>query len=354
MKKIPRKLNFAKTERLEEDYSGFGYEKFIGLYVIIRMLFVLIPKRTAWRVLCHMVQALILCIAITENILSFLYFDKIAFQSAAEVSHFIRVVTAYIFMIHYLRKPLLLGLLRKSYNEKPRETVVMVNMYLWAYGACVFIQVGGAVPFFLALPEDIRVVGALIASRIVQSLIWIASLLILWINVHLLTNHWKQFHAKLMNGQFYSVGEALVEHAKLTESLSQLNKLYEVYLVITCTVLITSLISGLYASLKERTNISIWVVGFVLDCVFLFCLCLPGSRVTTMAKRVKKAANKLRALTDPEDEKAIREIDSFLLYLITNNASFKIAGVSIDLGFTTKFCIAIFSVCAFMVQRELA
>lgn len=75
---------------------------------------------------------------------------------------------------------------------------------------------------------------------------------------------------------------------------------------------------------------------------------------TTLVKRVLKRANRMRVLTDGEDPKSVQEMDSFLLYLHTSGASFKASGVTIDLGFLTKLIVSTFTVCAFIVQRELA
>ncbi len=128
-------------------------------------------------------------------------------------------------MVHYLRKRLLLDLLRKSYHERPKETVIMGNnsamislwvqqyhcnilsliyfhisitfseyVYLgvvnmrvcpssrWSFGYVYINNYNkwlrsvshtnsstGAVPFFLALDVDIRLVIALIISRVVST-----------------------------------------------------------------------------------------------------------------------------------------------------------------------------------------
>lgn len=62
----------------------------------------------------------------------------------------------------------------------------------------------------------------------------------------------------------------------------------------------------------------------------------------------------MRVLTDPNDPSSIQDVDSFLIYLLTNGVSFKIWGVAIDLGFTTKLAMFVFSLSAFMIQRELS
>lgn len=62
----------------------------------------------------------------------------------------------------------------------------------------------------------------------------------------------------------------------------------------------------------------------------------------------------MRVLTDGTDQQSIQEVDSFLLYLYTSGASFKASGVTIDLGFITKLIVSTFTICAFIIQRELS
>jgi hypothetical protein len=152
----------------------------------------------------------------------------------------------------------------------------------------------------------------------------------------------------------------LLEHAKLTEEMSATNAGFEFFLVSTLCILIASLLAALYSSLSSTTGDptsssgSYWPINFFVDCLFMLSIFVPGSILTTQARRVIKVSNKLRALLKPSDTRRIAQLDSFLVYLMTNNASFKAAGVAIDLGFITKLVITIFTICAFMVQRELA
>jgi len=176
-----------------------------------------------------------------------------------------------------------------------------------------------------------------------------------WFNLHLIAIQWGLYVGKLKKGQFHRIHAALVEHAQLTESISENNANWEVYLFCSLSFLIPSIMSSLYISLLPKyTSESIWTIGLLIDCGYLLSMFIPGAVITTRIRRVLKITNKLRAVTDPEDAKSIKQLESFLLYLYTNNASFKVAGVSVDLGFVTKLCLSIFSFCAFMVQRELA
>jgi len=123
--------------------------------------------------------------------------------------------------------------------------------------------------------------------------------------------------------------------------------------MLSLAALLVSILSSLYATIQDSA-IDTWLFDFFFDILGIFMICIPGSRVTTLARRVKKRTNKLRALTNQDDVSSIHDIDSFLLYLMTNDASFKVLGVTIDLGFTAKLFLALFSVIAFMIQRELS
>jgi hypothetical protein len=97
--------------------------------------------------------------------------------------------------------------------------------------------------------------------------------------------------------------------------------------MVTLLALIVSILSSLYSTIQD-SSIDTWLLDFIFDICFVFAICIPGSRITTLARRVKKRTNKLRALTYPEDARSIQDIDSFLLYLLTNEATFKVMGIS--------------------------
>lgn len=82
----------------------------------------------------------------------------------------------------------------------------------------------------------------------------------------------------------------------------------------------------LYASLSIDSYLSVWTIGLFIDCVYLLAIFLPGAVITTKIKKILKITNKIRAITDPEDKKSIRQLESFLIYLYTNSASFKVVG----------------------------
>lgn len=61
-------------------------------------------------------------------------------------------------------------------------------------------------------------------------------------------------HCFVGRNDFPSMSAALHRHATLTSHLSSTNQGYEYYLVVTVTVLVSSILSSLYSSLKDATG----------------------------------------------------------------------------------------------------
>jgi len=244
-----------------------------------------------------------------------------------------------------------------------RKLVVQYSL-LWIILVC--LGSGGAIPTYMSYSKEFMeheesqplfwvLFSLLIASSLTYYALWASSIVTLWIILHVNILKWKAYVKKLQQGTFRSIAQALIEHARLTEQLSKSNASFEVYLFGSLCVLIATILSSLYISLlPEYSALSIWTISFFLDCSYLLGIFIPGAVVTQQTRKVLKISNRIRAFADPNDEKNIRQLDSFLIYLQTNNASMKVAGVAIDLGFVTKLCISLFTICAFMVQRELA
>jgi len=348
----------------QREHNQFHFKDIKPLLMLMRIFFMSTPETNSIvvKILIPCIQLVMVAFALLANCLSLWQFDLLPFQKLAESLYIARMLMAYVFLIIHLKKRTLPQLVKTVLQISPSSVHTLAKRYAIAWIVIALIGAAGVISTYLEYASHlfggaykVRMALLLIGSSLMYQFLWAGSLIIFWFNLHLLAIQWRQYVNKLKKGYFHKIHGALVEHASLTESISENNANWEVYLFCSLSFLIPSIMSSLYISLLPKyTSISIWTVGLLIDCGYLLSMFIPGAVITTRIRRVLKITNKLRAVTDPEDRKSIRQLESFLLYLYTNNASFKVAGVSVDLGFVTKLCLSIFSFCAFMVQRELA
>jgi hypothetical protein len=238
------------------------------------------------------------------------------------------------FIIWFLKKTQLSHYVMESYKREPQWIEKIIWRYTLALVALPFILTAATIPTYVNYSGSFkhatyqyRLFTLLTTSAFVHHGIWAVSLVNLWLIHHLVAREWREYIQKLSKGGFRSTGEALMEHAALTEKLSKLNGHFEVFMFASLSLLLPLILSSLYVSLlPQYAGFSVWTISFIFDVLYVFAIVLPGSVVTTRTRRVLKITNRLRALMDPNDEKGIRQIDSFLTYLNTNNASSKVAG----------------------------
>jgi len=265
-------------------------------------------------------------------------------------------------LIWFLKKPHLPRAIARNWEREQKWVKNIIWRYFISFFIVAICGTSSNIPTYLKYATSVSngqhtlSLSLLLSfSAFVHNSIWALSLVNLWLVHHLVARDWRNYIQKLSKGGFHSIAQALLEHANLTEQLSQVNGSFEIFMFASLSLVLPLIIASLYVSLLPNYfGFSGWTLGFLFDVFYLFCIVVPGSVVTTRTRRVIKITNKMRALMDPNDEKAIRQIDSFLCYLTTNNASSKVAGVAIDLGFITKLCISMFTLCAFVVQRELS